>query len=261
MRRISATNPDRFIGENFTTEDYKTALQTLANRGKLSSTRLKMLRLQYAATDRTLIEPELTALMGWSGRAGNAHYGTLGKALGANLTDRPATEISEGWSYLSSGVWKPSDSPIWTGDRFHWTMRPVLAQALERLGLIEALPDEQSQPEFGEVPPQTYSEGAVRQVTVNAYERSQAARLACTDYHGTFCQVCDSDLVEFYGPVAQGFIHVHHIRPLSEIGASYIVDPITDLVPVCPNCHAMLHRTDPPLTVDELRELIQEAHQ
>ncbi|WP_206431606.1 HNH endonuclease [Deinococcus psychrotolerans] len=65
---------------------------------------------------------------------------------------------------------------------------------------------------------------------------------------------------EFYGPVAYGFIHVHHSKPLSEIGERYTVNPETDLMPVCPNCHAMLHRTQPPLTTEQLRELIQEAH-
>ncbi|MGI8748856.1 MAG: HNH endonuclease, partial [Deinococcus sp.] len=93
-----------------------------------------------------------------------------------------------------------------------------------------------------------------------AYERNRAARLAAIACHGSICAVCDSDLAEMYGSIASGFIHVHHIRPLSEIRAGYRVDPKNDLVPVCPNCHAMLHRTDPPLPVEALRTLIQEAH-
>ncbi len=116
------------------------------------------------------------------------------------------------------------------------------------------------EPEFGEVPQQTYAEGATKQVTVNAYERNWAVRADCIAHYGTLCAVCNSDLTAFYGSVAEGFIHVHHLKPLSEIGERYSVDPIADLRPVCPNCHAMLHRRTPPYTIEELRTMIQEAH-
>ncbi len=53
-----------------------------------------------------------------------------------------------------------------------------------------------------------------------------------------------------------GFIHVHHKVELSSIGREYVVDPIEDLVPVCPNCHAMLHTRKPALTIDGLRAIL-----
>lgn len=104
-----------------------------------------------------------------------------------------------------------------------------------------------------QVPRGDYREGAVRQVLVNAYERDRAARQACIDHFGPACVVCDLRFEERYGPLGAGFIHVHHIVPLAEIGAGYQVRPTEDLRPVCPNCHAMLHRRRPPLTVEELR--------
>lgn len=58
-----------------------------------------------------------------------------------------------------------------------------------------------------------------------------------------------------YGEIGRGFIHVHHKVPLSSIGKEYELDPIKDLVPVCPNCHAMLHRKEPPYDVNDLKEL------
>ncbi|RME44545.1 MAG: HNH endonuclease, partial [Chloroflexi bacterium] len=58
-----------------------------------------------------------------------------------------------------------------------------------------------------------------------------------------------------YGELGKGFIHVHHVIPLSEIDSRYEVDPINDLCPVCPNCHAMIHREEPPLTIKQLREI------
>lgn len=99
----------------------------------------------------------------------------------------------------------------------------------------------------------TFAEGAVHQVLVNAYERSAAARNACIDHHGITCKVCSIDFAVIYGKIGVGFIHVHHIRKIADIGVGYVVDPVRDLIPVCPNCHAMLHRTDPPLEVEMLR--------
>jgi len=43
---------------------------------------------------------------------------------------------------------------------------------------------------------------------------------------------------------------------LEDIKDEYEVDPINDLRPVCPNCHAMLHRKKPPLTIEELETII-----
>ncbi len=65
--------------------------------------------------------------------------------------------------------------------------------------------------------------------------------------------------MKFYGQIGEGFIHVHHLKPLSEIGQEYEVDPIEDLRPVCPNCHAMLHRKKPPYTIEQLKDLIHKT--
>jgi len=85
-------------------------------------------------------------------------------------------------------------------------------------------------------------EGAKTSVKVNRYERSSVARNKCIAYRGCSCYVCGLDFEKKYGALGKGFIHVHHIIPLNEIGDSYIIDYENDLIPVCPNCHAMLHR-------------------
>lgn len=103
----------------------------------------------------------------------------------------------------------------------------------------------------------TYSEGAVEHVAVNRYERSEAARAACVRAHGCLCGVCDLDFEARYGELGRGFIHVHHKRPISRLGPNYRLDPEKDLVPVCPNCHAMLHRREPPLDVEQLRLMLR----
>jgi len=99
-------------------------------------------------------------------------------------------------------------------------------------------------------------EGARVKVEVNRYERSPANRAACIAHYGPICQVCGFDFQAFYGLLGEGYIEVHHRVPVSQIGDSYFVNPVRDLVPVCANCHAMLHRTNPPTTVESLREVI-----
>src|SRR5207249_228357 len=108
-----------------------------------------------------------------------------------------------------------------------------------------------------EVPAGQFSEGAVRSVTINAHERDPEARRSCITAHGTSCSVCGFRFGEVYGPVAEGYIHVHHLRPLSQLGWTHTVDPVADLRPVCPNCHAVLHCREPIFSIEELRELMR----
>lgn len=105
----------------------------------------------------------------------------------------------------------------------------------------------------------TYIEGLAQQILINRYERSPEARAASIAHYGCVCQVCKVDFGRRYGPLGAGFIHVHHVVPISTIGEHYRIDPIVDLVPVCPNCHAMLHRYDPPLRVEDLRALLSDG--
>lgn len=112
-----------------------------------------------------------------------------------------------------------------------------------------ALPDEVD-------PAGIYLEGSVHRVLVNAYERNLHARRLCVEHHGTNCSICGFNFGSVYGEVVEGFIHVHHLRPLSEIGGEYQVDPIKDLRPVCPNCHAVAHKRIPAYSIAEVRELL-----
>lgn len=102
-----------------------------------------------------------------------------------------------------------------------------------------------------------YSEGALRRITVNAYERDSKARAACLVEHGLRCAVCSISFSEVYGEIGEGFIHVHHKKPLASIRSEYRVDPILDLIPVCPNCHAMLHARRPPFEIEELKAIVE----
>lgn len=102
-----------------------------------------------------------------------------------------------------------------------------------------------------------YEEGDVQKVLVNKYERDGRNRELCLEAHGYQCSVCGFDFETVYGPLGKGFIHVHHVVPVSKLGEGYVIDPVNDLIPVCPNCHAMLHRKDPPLLPDELKKILR----
>jgi hypothetical protein len=98
-------------------------------------------------------------------------------------------------------------------------------------------------------------EGGKKTVVVNRYERSNAAREMCINHWKNSCSVCKMEFEKVYGEIGKGFIHVHHLKPISQIGKTYKVDPIKDLIPICPNCHAMIHKKRPePFKIEELKE-------
>lgn len=101
--------------------------------------------------------------------------------------------------------------------------------------------------------PNEFTEGQLVKTTLSKYERNAKARAACLAANGTACKVCGLDFEKEYGPEFAGKIEVHHIIPISEIGKEYVIDPVKDLVPVCPNCHTALHsKKDGVYTVAEL---------
>lgn len=141
---------------------------------------------------------------------------------------------------------KASDGqPI--SEDYGYSYVPVLEP--DEIAPAEPNPEEIAQPAL-------YCEGAVRRIAVNAYERNPAARKLCVAHFGASCAVCGFNFGDTYGEVGRGFIHVHHLTPLASVKEGYQVDPVADLRPVCPNCHAMLHMRTPPFAIDELAAII-----
>lgn len=87
----------------------------------------------------------------------------------------------------------------------------------------------------------TFEEGLGRSVIVNRWERSAEARLACIEAQGSLCAICGIDFSAVYGEEFAGLIHVHHLVRLADRRGAAQVDPVRDLLPVCPNCHAVIH--------------------
>lgn len=156
----------------------------------------------------------------------------------AELQKRPFSAFH--WGIRASGARVPE--PVAEALEAIWEKRTSLSIPLSRVEISSVT---------------TLPEGAKRQVTVNAYERNPIARAACIAHHGPRCKVCDADLGERFGPIASGFVHVHHLVPVSTVRKAYRVDPVKDLVPVCPTCHSVLHLRVPPLSVSEARDLLK----
>lgn len=101
-----------------------------------------------------------------------------------------------------------------------------------------------------------YYDGTKQQVLGNKYERNPRARKMCIQKYGCICKICQFDFQKQYGELGKDFIHVHHIIPISENkGRSYKVDYENDLIPVCPNCHAMLHRSN--ISIEALKDAVR----
>lgn len=151
---------------------------------------------------------------------------------------------NQNWTPQGSGVLIKKDvaenlERVW----FNFLTRNKFAQT------VATLPKSSGQDHF--------MEGKVSQVILTSYERNPYARKACIDFYGFKCSVCLFNFEEFYGEVGKDFIHVHHLNPISKFNSIYEIDPVKDLRPVCPNCHAMLHKENPPFAIEKLQSIIQ----
>ncbi len=108
--------------------------------------------------------------------------------------------------------------------------------------------------------PEKYIEGATKQINVNVHERNSVARMKCIEYYGVSCIICGFNFEEIYGSVGKEFIHVHHLIELREINEEYEVDPIEDLRPICPNCHAIVHKRKPAYSIKEMNRIIRKKN-
>lgn len=164
--------------------------------------------------------------------------------------------------YSTKNIYFREDDPNLTNNRYVFLNKrePFLfeqSSSIIKKALSSPIIDNDPESIFD--PNNLIPEGAKSRVTVNRYERNPIARQKCLEAKGYSCVVCGMNFEEVYGPMGKDFIHVHHVKPISEIGKKYEIDPVKDLVPVCPNCHAMLHHgtNGKVLTVEELAKIIK----
>ena len=102
-----------------------------------------------------------------------------------------------------------------------------------------------------------FEEGERKYILSKKYERNPINRELCLKVNGYKCFVCGFDFEKVYGEIGKNFIEVHHIIPISDVGHAYVIDPIHDLVPLCSNCHSMIHKRKPPFSIEELKKIIK----
>ena len=124
---------------------------------------------------------------------------------------------------------------------------PLMAAMAELIGYDVIEEDETEQEAF---------EGAILVSTVRRRERNPRNRLLCIRLHGEKCACCKVEPRKVYGN-AGGIIEVHHLEALSLLEAPRQYDPAVDLVPLCPNCHRVVHTRRPvPLPLEDVREML-----
>ena len=99
-------------------------------------------------------------------------------------------------------------------------------------------------------------EGRGKEIKSIKYERSRINRSICLAHKGYSCYVCGFNFLEKYGLIGKDYIEVHHTTPVSKMSDDYVLDIDRDLVPVCSNCHSMIHRKDPPFTIEEIKSMM-----
>lgn len=105
-----------------------------------------------------------------------------------------------------------------------------------------------------------YSEGEIKMYFGKRYERNAKNRKNAITTHGINCAVCNFNFEAFYGLHGKGFIEVHHLEPISTFEQERTINPATDLAPVCPNCHRMLHRNkNKVLRIEELKNMMKKT--
>jgi 5-methylcytosine-specific restriction enzyme A len=104
---------------------------------------------------------------------------------------------------------------------------------------------------------QSNLEGGVKHYFGKRYERNPDNRRMAIEIHGMTCLICGFDFEKFYGEHGRGFIEIHHNKPLSSLDEKELINPTTDLSPVCSNCHRMIHRKrEQVLSVNEMKSII-----
>jgi predicted HNH restriction endonuclease len=110
---------------------------------------------------------------------------------------------------------------------------------------------------------QSYKEGKKKLYIHFVKERNRTLIIDAKKYwsglkknkEGITCEVCSFNFSKMYGRFGDGYIEAHHMSPISELNAD-TETKIQDLIPLCANCHRMIHKQQPWLSVDELKKMV-----
>ena len=228
--------------------DYIGALK----RVRPSEQQLILLRIHMAAHEQRVTAAYLAQALGIANwRAAISFYGKFAGKLCAELNVSPATKLTVlARPYRSSGL------------EYCLHLRPSFVEALKLLGVADQ--DENPLSSLPPVPDVDLTfvgaEGAARLVSHLRRERKpaivEAKKAATLRTKGRLCcEVCGFDFSATYGALGNGFCEVHHLVPLSASSES-VTTTLDDLAILCSNCHRVIHRSTPMLSVAELSMVV-----
>ena len=106
-----------------------------------------------------------------------------------------------------------------------------------------------------------FSEGRRSCAERQFFARNPRLVRAAKEQHGYACQVCKFDFEQHYGELGTRYIEVHHLNPLSErdptTWSEVLITSTDEVRVVCSNCHRMIHRRRPALTIEQVRAALR----
>lgn len=229
-------------------QQYTEAVRLLLKRGIAVSVK-RMLAAHVIAGRGIATFRSLGLAAGLSQRNTNRVYGQFaGRVRRALRLPAPEIEILT----IASAPAPPIDA----AEEFSFRIRPAFARALKNTGALRGVSTLTPRPVRSHARSDHQDElfdGPLKRSEATRWERNREARRRCIEHFGAKCQVCRFDFGKTYGSLGTGFVEVHHASPSQNRSRKRSVDPLVDLVPVCSNCHRMLHRREPPIGVRELQ--------
>lgn len=213
--------------------------------------------VEYVTPEESNLICEEYKSKGWYDSMQNELKEATGEEIELHLEFNLRFHIENFVDYSDRQLYISKDDPNIRADYYgtlYYKLEPFMFDNTDHAGVIyDNSSDEILDPNSEVV------EGAKKRITVNKFERNPKARKLCLKANGCKCSVCGFDFEKTYGDIGKDFIHVHHIIPIAEIGRSYNLNPVKDLVPVCPNCHAMLHHAfnGKVLSISELKQILE----
>ncbi|MBY6073420.1 HNH endonuclease [Marinobacter salsuginis] len=140
-------------------------------------------------------------------------------------------------------------------------VRPISQETFEQIAALSGLSGPKSEKRLGDEYSFTSAieEGGKKQIYSTRYERDPKLRKQAIEIHGDSCKACGFNFGKVYGEHGSGFIHIHHVTPISSFEGKQVVNPVTDLIPLCANCHAMVHRRpNETLSIGELKQILDQ---
>jgi 5-methylcytosine-specific restriction protein A len=180
-----------------------------------------------------------------------AYYNIICNAEDAILINRSDRSKCLPHSKSNNGIGHGQNSVWYVDESTREKLRDDLLDYLEKLINQAYLDDEYKY--------HLHDESRTRIVSTKQIYRSQNAKNECIRLKGCYCNICGFDFEKTYGELGKKYIEVHHITPIGKLSTAEGydgTDPQNDLIPLCSNCHSMIHRRKEPYLPDEIKAML-----